>query len=335
MRVLVMTAMYPTEDNPAWGSFVRTQVEAVRNAGVEIELLVLDNPRRKLNYPLGLVELRHRLARGNIDLVHAHYGYVGVVAATQRRVPVVVTFHGDDLLGTVRPDGSLTRLSAASTRLCRAVGRRVDAAIVQSVAMAETLGSPQVHVISHEVDLETFQPIERGQARRALGLDPERRYALFAASPAIPVKRYPLAAAVVDEVRRRGCELELLVVHREPQQRLALYMSAADALLFPSFQEGSPNIVKQALACNLPIVATDVGDVRELLSGVSHCFVCDAAADALAAPLEQLLLDQPRTRGRERVERLSPELVAARIRALYADVLQRRAPVSQAQETTA
>jgi glycosyltransferase involved in cell wall biosynthesis len=258
-----------------------------------------------------------------------------VIAAMQRRAPVVVTFHGDDILGTVGPDGSLTRLSAISTRACRAVGRRVDAAIVQSLAMAETLRPARAHVISHEVDLETFRPTEREAARRELGLDPRSNYLLFAASPSIPVKRYPLAVAVVDELRRRGHEVDLLVVAREPQSRLALYMSAADALVFPSYQEGSPNIVKQAMACNLPVVATDVGDVREVIGGVPHCFVCAPSMDAFAVPLEQLLLGRPRTRGRERVTALDPDLVAARVLSVYRQVLGRPAPVSHPQETVA
>src|SRR6185437_8453705 len=119
-------------------------------------------------------------------------------------------------------------------------------------------------------------------------------------------------------------DVELVVVHREPQERLALYMSACDALVFPSYQEGSPNIVKQAMACNLPIVATDVGDVREVIGGTTGCFVCEPSADSFAERLAEIL-DKPfRTDGRLSVQHLSGPMVAKRIIGLYEEVLRKR-----------
>jgi len=100
MKVLAMTAMWPTPENPAFGSFVRSQVEALKYAGVEVEVLVLQGRPRKLNYLKAPFQLRRRLAADpTIDLVHAHYGLVGIVARTQFRVPLVVTYHGSDVLG--------------------------------------------------------------------------------------------------------------------------------------------------------------------------------------------------------------------------------------------
>src|SRR6266550_7579016 len=102
MRVLVMTAMWPRPENPAFGSYVRSQVEALKRAGVEVEVLVLQGRSRKLIYLKAPFQLRRRLDTDtSIELVHAHYGLVGIVARTQFRVPLVVTYHGDDALGTV------------------------------------------------------------------------------------------------------------------------------------------------------------------------------------------------------------------------------------------
>jgi glycosyltransferase involved in cell wall biosynthesis len=119
-------------------------------------------------------------------------------------------------------------------------------------------------------------------------------------------------------------DVELIVAHKEPQTRLALYMSACDALVFPSYQEGSPNIVKQAMACNLPIVATDVGDVREVIGGTQGCHVCDADADVFAQRLNEILDNPFRTNGRQAVQHLSGPMVAGRIIELYEEVLRRR-----------
>lgn len=321
MKVLVATALYPTADNPAYGAFVRTQVEALKRAGVDLDLLVLQGKSRKLMYAKGIVQLRRRLATAPISLVHAHYGYVGMVARTQWKVPVVVTYHGDDLLGTVGPDGQIRAASRWTARAGRALGRMVDAVIVQSEQMASKLEHARTYVIPHEVDLNTFQPVEQRRARVMLGLDPSKKYVLFAANPRIPVKRFPLARAAVDRVATRAHGVELVVIYAETQERLALYMSACDALVFPSYQEGSPNIVKQAMACNLPIVATDVGDVRKIIGDTEGCSICEPDAAAFADALCWTLERGQQTNGRQHVSHLDSPRVARQIIQVYEDLL--------------
>jgi glycosyltransferase involved in cell wall biosynthesis len=324
VRILVTTAIYPTPPRPTLGTFVGTQVEWLRRIGVDVEVMLLDGRIRKLIYPRAVFQIRRRLAAERFDLVHAHYGYVGVVSAIQRRVPVVVTFHGDDVLGSMNRKGRLTRFSRMMAAVNIAVGERVDAAIVQTPAMASRFRRPDVHVIPHEVDLSVFKPTELVTARRELGLDPDRRYLLFASPPDIAVKRFPLARAVADAMRAEDPSVELLVVHRESQERLALYMSACDALLFPSFQEGSPNIVKQAMACNMPIVSTDVGDVRVVVGETDGCYVCDPDVESFTTQLRKLLARAGRTDGRRGVARFEGSVVAQRIADVYADVIERR-----------
>ena len=323
MRVLVVTAIYPKLDRPEFGSFVRTQVESLARTGLAVETLVLDGRNRKLIYAKGIVQLRSRLATRPFDLVHAHYSYAGVVARTQWRVPVVVTYHGDDVLGTVGADGRTTRLSRVITAGGRVLGQLVDSVIVQSDQMAQRFRR-DVHVIPHEVDLATFQPTDREDARAELGLDPHRKYVLFASPPDIPVKNFPLARAAVELVRERHRDVELVVVHREPQPRLALYMSACDVLAFPSWQEGSPNIVKQAMACNLPIVATDVGDVRSVIGATAGCHLAPPVPDALARLLGEELALRRRTDGRRAVAHLAGDRVATRVIDVYEEVLRNR-----------
>jgi len=313
-RVLVVTALWPSPRRPVLGTFIRTQVRALEEAGADLELMVLDARWRKLLYPKGAVAVTRRVARGDIDLVHAHFGYVGIVSRVQRRVPLVVTFHGSDLLGDIVEEGRMapfSRLQAASGRWLAA---RIDAAIVQSAEMAAAIpAGTSAYVIPHEVDLRTMRPTDHTVARAALGLDPRRPIVLFAADPAIRTKGYPFAQEVVGRLRRALPDVELRAVWTETQERLALYMSAADALIFPSLQEGSPNIVKQAMACNLPIVATDVGDVRERMEGVDGCLIRPRRAEEFAAALEALIRSGRRSAGRERVSELSPPVVAARI----------------------
>ena len=319
--MLFLTAMYPKPERPEFGTFVRTQFESLERAGLDMELLVLDGRNRKLIYPKGVLQLRSRLSRSPVDLVHAHYSYVGVVARTQWKVPVVLTYHGSDLLGSPGVNGRRSRAS----RLIAAGGglfaRFVDAVIVQTVEMAARLRRPDVHVIPHEIDFDTFQPVERGRARELLGLDPDRPYVLFACNPGLHNKNFPLAQAAVELVRRSKPEVELIVVHREPQPRLALYMSACDVLSFPSWQEGSPNVVKQAMACGLPIVATDVGDIASLIGTTPGCHLAAPTPEAFATPLAEELSLRRRTDGRRAVGHLTKERVAAQVLKVYEAVL--------------
>ena len=325
MNVLIVTAMWPTPENPAFGSFIRSQALQLRQAGVRVEVLVLQGAPRKLIYAKGVWDLRKRLRDKSIDLVHAHYGYVGWVARTQWKVPVVATFHGDDAQGTVGPDGKLTAFSRLTSACCRKLGPLLDAVIVQTDPMARLFRRSNVHVIPHEVDLDLFQPMSRNQARSLLGLNHDKKYILFAANPETPVKRFSLAKAAVERVRQLDPAAELLVVYKEKQTRLALYMNACNVLVFPSFQEGSPNIVKQAMACNLPIVATDVGDVRDVIGGTAGCSICPPTAEDFAQALGKLLRSPIRTRGREQVCRFAGPLVASRVMAVYENTLRKRA----------
>jgi glycosyltransferase involved in cell wall biosynthesis len=325
MKVLIVTAIYPTADNPAFGSYVRTQAESLKAAGVDVETLVLKDRYRKLIYPKAILQLRQRLANSSVDLVHAHYGFVGMVARTQWKVPVVVTYHGSDILGWINSRGERERLGALIAGVGRLLARCVDAAIVQSDQMAAKLHGSNVYVIPHEVDLEVFRPTERQQARAMLGLEPFKKYLLFAANPKVGVKRFPLAAATAQCLATRDPSLELLVVSKETQQRLALYMSACDALIFPSYQEGSPNIVKQAMACNLPIVSTDVGDVRQIIGSTKYCYVCNPTVPEFTARIGEVLVHRTRTTGREHVRHLNSSSVAQKVIEVYQDVLRKQA----------
>src|SRR6202048_585526 len=321
MKVLIVTAIYPTADSPAFGSYVRTQAESLKAAGIDVEMLVLKDRHRKLIYPKAILQLRQRLANSSVDLVHAHYGFVGMVARTQWKAPVVVTYHGSDILGWINSRGERERLGALIAGAGRMLARCVDAAIVQSDEMAGTLQNSNVYVIPHEVDFKVFQPTEREQARAVLGLKPYKKYLLFAANPEVGVKRFPLAKAVAECLAIQDPPVELLVVAKETQQRLALYMSACDALIFPSYQEGSPNIVKQAMACNLPIVSTDVGDVRQVIGSTKDCYVCNPTVPEFAARISEILVHRRRTDGREHIRHLESSSVAQKVIEVYEGVL--------------
>jgi glycosyltransferase involved in cell wall biosynthesis len=176
-----------------------------------------------------------------------------------------------------------------------------DEIILVSRRLANALPRKKFHVIQSGLDLSLFNPIPQREARRQLNLPPDNYYVLFAGSRNNPIKRYPLArAATSATVSNR--HLELLVAENEPPDKMPLFMNAADVLLLTSSREGSPNVVKEALACNLPVVAVDVGDVREWLDGIDGCIVtADDRTETIATALQQLLQRPRRVAGRETV----------------------------------
>ncbi len=319
-RILVVTNLWPTESDPGYGSFVQAQMESLRPLGVEFDTLFIDGRASRWNYLRGVRQMRALLRKNRYDLVHAHFGLSGWVARCQLRVPVVVSFMGDDVLGRPRQDGTITpygRFLQASSFL---LARMVAASIVKSQQMKSKLRLASAEVIPNGVDLNAFQPIERNEARRALGLDPAKKYVLFPYDPAEQRKRYDLIQAAVAEAQADDPTIEILLVRGVPRHRMPLYMNAADVLVLASIFEGSPNAVKEAMAANLPVVAVDVGDVREVIGRTEGCFIVPREVKPMAAKILEVCRRAERTRGREAMARLAIGKVAERVVEVYAKV---------------
>jgi glycosyltransferase involved in cell wall biosynthesis len=303
MRALVVTNMYPTLDRPALGRFVHDQVEALRRLdGVEVELFAF--PPGLRSYPRAARALRRRFRGERFDVIHAHFGLTAWPALALRGAPHVVTFHGTDLA------------HPRSGRLSRAVVPLVTLAATVSASLAELIPGAgvrrRVAVLPCGVDLGRFRPLSRREARARLGLDPDGRYLLFPASPSRPEKRFDRARAVAGDAT-------LLTLDDVPPEEVPLWVNAANAVVIPSEREGFGLALLEALACDVPVVATPVGVAPLALEGVAgtHCGAFDAAAwQAALAP--HLAAADPRVAGRARAELFSAERMARRVAVAWA-----------------
>jgi len=321
--VLVVTNLWPTEADPSYGSFVKAQMESLRPLGIKFDVVFVNGRESRWNYLRGVFQVRRQVRTRRYDLIHAHFGLSGWVARGQWRVPVVVSFMGDDVLGRPARSGRIT-LGGHLLRFSGFLLARVVAAvIVKSRQMASVLRTPSAYVIPNGVNLDLFHPIDQQQARRMLGLDPGRKYVLFPYNPAEVRKRFDVVESAVALARERVPGLELLVTRGMPQERISLYMNAADALVMASTSEGSPNAVKEALATNLPVIGVDVGDVAELVSDVDGCFLVRRESPAIAEKIVEVCCRGKRTNGRQWIGRLSQERVAQQIVSVYAKTLRR------------
>lgn len=297
-------------------------MESLRPLGVEYDVLFVNGRESQLNYVRGVFDVQRRLRAGQYDLIHAHFGLSGWVARFQRRVPLVVSFMGDDVLGRSDRHGRITKVGRLFQVSARVLARRAEAVIVKSRQMKERLGLDSVHVIPNGVDLELFAPLERTASCKALGLDPARRYVVFLYSRSHIVKRFDLIEQAVRMANAKGAGIEMLEVSGVPHERIPLYLNAADALVLASYTEGSPNALKEAMAVNLPVISVDVGDVAEVIGTTEGCCIVPPSADAIAARIVEVCRRGKRTNGRDRIaEFYSDKLIAQRILDVYAKVL--------------
>ena len=265
--------------------FIVEQRNALQRGGVECETFFVKG--KGIRGYLGQFRpLKDRIAAFHPDVIHAHYGLCGLLANLQRKVPVVTTYHGSDI-----NEKRARRFSKMAMRLS------AWNVFVSQKTMDIACPGKNVALLPCGIDLTDLQLTSKQEARRQMHLEQEKQYILFAGAFDNAVKNAPLAF--------KAAELsgtELLELKGYTRDEVTLLMCAADALLMTSLNEGSPQVIKEAMACGCPIVSVDVGDVKERVDGLDGCFVtqtCDP--EELAALLGKALAFQSRTRGREKI----------------------------------
>lgn len=326
MRVLAATNMYPVPDDPGFGAFVADQMAWVARCGVDVTMEFIDGRRHTSAYLRGWRRVRQRAVHGRFDLVHAHYGLVGFLTSFQP-LPFVVSFCGDDLLGTPNGAHGITFRSRVQRELSRYAARHADEIVCKSEALRAALpyarDRTRAHVLPNGVDTTRFRPGSRVAARQRLGLDAGERLVLFPHTPHVARKRLDLAQAAIAALEQRGVVARLWVVQGVPHAQMPDYYQAADCLLLTSEQEGSPNAVKEALCCDLPVVSVDVGDVRQWIEGGRGSVLVAAAPEAIADGLARVLSQTSPPDGQRIRDELSAERIARKLISVYQTSLDR------------
>jgi teichuronic acid biosynthesis glycosyltransferase TuaC len=298
VRALVLSNMQPDGAHPERGRFVRDQVNALRGLDdIEVELFEFAPGPRALAQ--ATVDLRRRYWATRFDVVHAHFGLTAWPALAVKARARALTLHGTDV-------------SHPRTRLAtRAVLPSIGLLAVVSEALVAQLPGRRANavVLPCGVDTERFHPIPRARARAELGLEEERSYVLFAADPARGEKRHDRAAALAQAVGAH-----LLTLGGVDPERVPLYVNAAGAVLVPSEREGFGLAVLEALACDVPVLATPVGIHAEALNGIAGTMCAPFEVERWRGTLAPLLAQEdPRVEGRARAERFSATRMAERV----------------------
>ena len=320
--ILVVTNAWPSEERPAYGIFIFRQVQSAIALGQDCDVLVIRGRDSAAAYVLAALRLLAWSLRGRprYRLVHAHGGEAAIAARFYLRAPLLISYLGSDILGWHTPDGRLPRRQRLRAVLLRQWARLSAATITKSREMEGKLpGSVRARntVLPNGVDRDLFAPLPRTQARAELGWDARAPTVLFAANPEVRVKRFPLAQAAYEVARAHVPDLRLEIGWGIDPARMPLLMSAADCMVHTSVTEGSSNVIKEALACDLPVIAVAAGDAPELLAAVRGCAVCEATPEALGHALVTCVRAGARSDGRERTAWLEEGVVARRLVDLY------------------
>ncbi len=303
MRVLIVASY----NKNCFAPFILEQAQALRQHGVVVDYFGVVGKGIK-GYLGALSLLRKKINEFQPDIIHAHYGLSGLLANLQRKVPVVTTYHGSDInVAAVRRFSMIAiRLSAWNVFVSK---RNVELAKIHK----------KFSLLPCGVDVDNFAIQNKKDARDALQWDQNGKYVLFAGAFDNEVKNAPLAQAAVQLLQN----VQLVELKGYSRQEVATLFCAADALLLTSFTEGSPQVVKEAMACNCPVVTVDVGDVKERLEKVQPSAIVERNPQSIANALHVILEHGGRSNGREEFmhQGLDNRKVAEKLIQIYNNIL--------------
>jgi glycosyltransferase involved in cell wall biosynthesis len=269
MKVLHITNNYPTKEHPIFGIFVKEQIDSLNDIGIDCEVFFINGKEKgKFEYFRCIPELKRIIKSNSFDLIHCHHAFSAVVAVLftrlNKKLPIVISFQNDPA-------------NEAKFNLFNLLATRSSAWIFKNNSVFAV--PPKGHYLPNGVNMDFFKPISREESCRKLNLNPEKRYVLFVSSNNVrKQKRYDRFCAVLDTMRKKYklTDIEELTMINVERELVPYYFGAASLHLLTSDFEGSPNSVKEAMACNLPVVSTNVGNVNELLNGVNGSYIAES-----------------------------------------------------------
>lgn len=301
--------------------FLVSQAESLRAEGVEVEFFAVKG--RGAGYLRNVRPLRAAIRRTRPDVVHAHYtlcGWVAVLARGGR--PLVLSIMGDDAQGTFTAPGRRTAVSWLFVALTWFVQPFVDAIIFKSPQLGRAVWRKRIaHLLPNGVRLEQFV-LPDHDAKHALGLDRSKKHVLFLGDPLDPNKNVALVNKAMILLDR--ADVQLNTPHGVDHDEVVRHLAATDVLVLCSFGEGSPNVIKEAMAMNCPIVTVPAGDAAWVVGETAGCFITSYDPAELAGALARALAFQGRTNGRQRLVALGLDArsIARKLITIYGKVIQ-------------
>lgn len=305
-----------------------SQMQALINSGVNVTYgytLNSKNPGYLLKSGL---TIRNLIKKHNINLVHVLWGNIlALNTIFFSNKPVIVSFCGSDLLGSYDSNLNKTSNGKISTILSKRAASMSAWNITKSEGMKKILPAnarKKTSVLPNGVNLSKFYITDKIEARKKLDWSPDKKYILFFYQQGNNVKNLPLAEKIFDLIKKQVPDSELVIINRVPHEKLVLYYNAADMMLLTSLHEGSNNSLKEAIACNLPVVSVPCGDTPERLQNLENCYVSSGWDEKeLAENAVKILNKNQRSSGQDEIQQLSEKNINDRLINIYKEVLKK------------
>ncbi len=286
---------------------IQSQGKSLKELGHSVSFFTIKGKGIK-GYLSHVFVLKKYLKKSSYDVVHAHYSLSAMTASLAGAKPLVVSLMGSDV--------KASPIVASIIKIFKNIfWKKV---IVKSLDMKTSSKINDAKVLPNGVDFKKFKPIDRKKALEVTGWNPNKKHVLFAANPKRREKNYPLAKKAFDKLQDDSVELHALV--DIPNELMPYYFNASDVILLTSLWEGSPNVIKEAMACNSKIVAVDVGDIKKVIKDTSGCFVTDFNVAVFSEKLKQALALENKTNGREKIAHLDASVIATALTNIYKTV---------------
>jgi len=289
---------------------IKAQGDSLTRLGLDVEYIPIEG-KGLWGYLKSIPKIRKKIKEIDVDIVHAHFSFSAFAASLAGAKPIVVSLMGWNI------EKRLLKLMIKIFNFLF-----WDACIVKSERMKQSLGIKDVILLPNGVDTDCFKPMVKEVAMRYLGWSEDKTHILWAANPERPIKNFVLAKEAFNIMKKEDMELHFL--EDVPHDEMVYYYNASDVVFLTSIAEGSPNVIKEALACNSKVVSTDVGDVSERFQGNPACFLTKHNATDIAEKLKMALDYKGVIETRELVMELDSKIIAEKLISLYKGILSKK-----------
>ena len=310
MKILVVSRL---KSNNQVSIITQRQMESLQDLGHELVYFTVDKGGL-VGYFKAYKKLRKLIKNDDFDVIHAHYSLCGMISDIAGAKHLVVSLMGSDIKKNI-----FNRI--ITNYFIRKKWLKI---IVKSDHMLTQINrvrkvQNKIIVLPNGVDFNLFKPIDKNEARIQLGWKVEGKIVLFGSNPSRPEKRYEKAEKAINEISSSKIPIELKSLNNVQPKDIPLFLNASDLVLLTSDREGSPNIIKEAMACNVPIVSTNVGDVEKVIGSTSGCIVVqENKVDLISRALFDVLSSKiKQTNGRDGIQWLSNKVIAKKLIDFY------------------
>jgi glycosyltransferase involved in cell wall biosynthesis len=317
MKILHITNNYPTHSLPIFGIFVKEQIDTLSNNGIHNDILFINGYEKgKLEYLRGIFRIKKVLRHNHYDLIHCHHALTALtftLCLCKKKIPAIVSFQNDPV-------------NEHGLKIFNIIKKRFDACIFKNNSSLIKELDGHGYYLPNGVDINFFKPMDQITAKEKLNLDIKKKYILFISSFVVrKQKRMDRYNTVMDILINRYPEenFEKLVLVNIERKYMPYNFNAASLHLLTSDFEGSPNSIKESIACNTPVVSTDVGNVRDMLKNSTNCFVSKDNSPETLAKLVYKVLKQEKTNCRDLIfkNKLDKDSVTKNLLEIYNTII--------------